>query len=107
LLSKSIKIKIQKTFVLPAVLYRCKTWSPTLREENRLRVFENRVLGEIFGAKGDKVTGDWRKLHIEELNDLYSSSNTIWVIKSRGMRWVKHLAHMETRRKEATGKTQV
>ena len=67
------------------------TWSLTLREERRLSVFENRVLRRIFGPKGDDVTGEWRKLHNEELNNLYASPNVIWVIKSR-MRWVRHVA---------------
>ena len=63
-------IKIYRTIILPVVLYGCETWSLTLREENRLRVFENRVLRGIFGAKRDEVRGEWRKLHNEELNDL-------------------------------------
>jgi hypothetical protein len=63
-------------------LYGCETWSLTLREEHRLRVFENRVLRRIFGPKTDKVTGEWRKLHNEELHDLYSSPNIVRVIKS-------------------------
>jgi hypothetical protein len=70
---------------LPVVLYRCETWSLTLREEHRLRVFENRVLRRIFWPKRDKVTGEWRRIHSEELNDLYSSPNIIRVIKSRRM----------------------
>jgi hypothetical protein len=62
----------------------------TLKEENRLRKLENRVLRRILGSKGDKVTGDWRKLHNEELHNMYSSSGTIRVIKSRRMRWAGH-----------------
>jgi hypothetical protein len=71
LLSRNVKIRIQRTIILPVVLYECKTWSLTLREEQR--VFENRVLRRIFGAKRDEVTGQWRKLHSEELHDLYFS----------------------------------
>jgi hypothetical protein len=69
LLSKNLKIRIYKTIILPLVLYECETWSPTLREEHRREVFENRVLRRIFGPKRDEVTGDWRKLHNEELRD--------------------------------------
>ena len=76
-------------------LYGCETWSLTLREEHRLRVFENRVLRRIFGSKRDGVTGEWRKLHNEELNDLYSSPNIVRVIKSRRMRWAEHVACVE------------
>jgi hypothetical protein len=73
LLSKNKKIKICKTITLPVVLCECETWSLTLREDHRLRVFENRVLRRIFGPKRDEVTGGWRKLHNEELHGLYSS----------------------------------
>ena len=82
------KIKIYRTIILLVVLYGCETWSITLREERRLRMFENRVLRGIFGPKRDKITGEWRKLHNEELNDLYYSPSIVWVIKSRRMRWV-------------------
>jgi hypothetical protein len=68
------------------------------REEHRLRVFKNRVLRRIIRPKRDEVTGDWRRLHNKELNDLYSSRNIIWVIKSRRMRWVGHVACMGERR---------
>jgi hypothetical protein len=78
-------IKID-TVVLPVILYGCETWCLTLREEQRLRVFENRVLRRIFGPKRDKATGDWRRLYNEELNDVYSSPNILRVIKSRTMR---------------------
>jgi len=83
LLSKNLKIKIYRSISLPVVLYGCETWTLTLREECRLRVLENRVLRRIFGRKRDEVTGEWRKLHNEELNDLYCSPHIIRVIKSR------------------------
>jgi hypothetical protein len=98
LLSKKLKIKIYKTIILPVVLYRCKTWSRTLREVHRLRVFENRVLRRIFGPKRDEVTGAWRKLHNEELHDLYSSPRIIRIIKSRRMRWAGHVARIGEKR---------
>ena len=94
LLSKNLKIKIYRTIILPVVLYGCETWSLTLREERRLRVFENRVLKRVFGPKRDEVTGEWRKLHNEELRDLYSLPNIVWVVKSRRMRWAGHVACM-------------
>jgi hypothetical protein len=87
LLSKNVKIRIYKTIILPVVLYGCETWSLTLREEHRLRVFANRVLRRIFGPKRDEVTGGWRKLHNEELHNLYSSPSIIRMIKSRSVRW--------------------
>ena len=86
LLSKNLKINIYRTIILPVVLYGSETWSLTLREERRLRVFENRVLRGVFGPKRDEVTGEWRKLHIEELRDLYSLPNIVRVVKSRRMR---------------------
>jgi len=98
LLSKNLKIKIYRTIILPVVLYGCKTWSVTLREERRLRVFENRVLRRIFGPKRGKVTGEWRKLHNGELSDPYCSLNIAGVIKSRRMRWAGHAARMGVRR---------
>jgi len=79
---------------LPVVLYGCETWSLTLREERRLRVFENRVLRRTFGSERDDVTGKWRKLHNVELNDLYCLPNIVRVIKSRRMRWAGHVARM-------------
>ena len=94
LLYKHLEIKIYRTIILPVVLYGCETWSFTLREERRLRVYENRLLRRIFGPRRDEVTGDWRKLHNEELNDLYSSPNIFRVIKSRRMRWDGHAVRM-------------
>ena len=93
LLSKNLKINIHRTLILPVVLYGCETWSLTVKEERRLRVFENRVLRRIFEPNRDEVTGEWRKLHYEELNDLYCSPNIVRVIKSR-MKWVGHVARM-------------
>ena len=83
-----------RTIILPVVLYGCETWSLTLREERKLRVFENMVLRRIFGPRSDEVTGEWRRLHNEELNDLYCSFNFVRVIKRRKMRWARHVARM-------------
>jgi hypothetical protein len=80
------------------VLYGCETWSLTVREEHKLRVFENRVLRRIFGPKRDRVMGGWRKLHNEELHDLYCSPSIIRIIKSRRMRWTGHVALMGEKR---------
>jgi hypothetical protein len=79
-------MRLYKNIILSVVLYGCETWSLTLGEEHRLRVFENRVLRRIFGPKRDEVTGEWRKLHNEEIHDLYSSPSIIRIIKSRRMR---------------------
>ena len=94
LLSKNLKIKIYRALILPVVLYGCETWSLTLRKERKLRVFENMVLRRIFGPRSDEVTGEWRRLHKGELNDLYSSPNIVRVIKSIRMRWAGHVACM-------------
>jgi hypothetical protein len=94
LLSKNIKVKIYGTIILPVVLYGCKTWSLTLREERWLRVFENRVLRRVFGPKRYEVTGEWKKQYNDDLNDLYVSPNIVRVTKSRRMRWVGHVACM-------------
>jgi hypothetical protein len=93
LLSKKLKIKIYRTIILPVVLYGCETWSLTLRDERRLRVFENRMLRRVFGPKKDEVTGEWRKLH-NERSDLYSLPNIVRVVKSRRMRWAGQVARM-------------
>jgi hypothetical protein len=117
LLSKNLKIKIYRIIILPVVLYGCETWSLTLREERKLRVFEIKVLRRIFGPGRDEVMGEWRRFHNEKLNDLYSSPNIVRVIKSRRMRWAGHVARMgeemwacrvlvgETGGKDTTGET--
>jgi hypothetical protein len=87
-----------KTIILPVVLYGCETGSLTLREEHRLRMFENRVVRRIFGSKRDEVTGEWRKLHNEELRDLYSLPSIIRIIKSSRVRWAGHVARMGEKR---------
>jgi hypothetical protein len=97
-MSKNLKIRIYKTIILPVVLYGCETWSLTLSKEHRLGAFRNRVLRRIFGSKRDKVTGEWRKLHNEELHDLYSSPSIIRIIKGRRMRLVGHVARMGEKR---------
>ena len=96
-LSKNIKIEIHRNIILLLVLYGCENWSLTLREERRLRVFKNRVL-RIFGPKRDEVTVEWRKLHNEELNDLYCSPSIVRVIISRRIRWEGHAACIGERR---------
>ncbi|KAJ4431790.1 hypothetical protein ANN_20395 [Periplaneta americana] len=92
LLSKSLKVRIYKTVILPVVLYGCETWILTLREEQRLREYENKVLRKIFGAKRDEVTEEWRKFYNAELHALYSSPDIIRNIKSRRLRWTGHVA---------------
>jgi len=91
LLSKKLKIKIYRIIILPVVLYGSETWSLTLREERRLRVFENRVLRRVFGSKRDELTLEWRKLRNEELSDLYSLPNIVRVVKWRRMRWAGYV----------------
>jgi hypothetical protein len=95
----NVKVKIYKTIILPVVLYGCETWSLTLREQHRLRVFANRVLRGIFGPKRDEVTGEWRKLHNEELHNLYSSPDIIRQVKPMRMMWAGHVARMREERK--------
>ena len=89
-----LKLYYHRTVILPVVLYGCETWSLTLREERKLRVFESMVLRRIFGPRRDEVTGEWRRLHNEELSDLHSSPNIVRVLKSRRMRWAGHVARM-------------
>jgi hypothetical protein len=102
-LPKKYKIKINRTLILPIVLYECENCSLILREEHMLRVFENRVLRKIFGSKRDKTMGERRRLLNEERYDLYSSSNIIRVIKSRRMNWASHVTRMGERRGAYTG----
>jgi hypothetical protein len=102
LLSRNAKTEIYKTIILPGFLYGSETWSVTLRQEHRPRVFENRVLRRIFGPKRDEVTGEWRKLRSGELHNLYSSPDVIRQIKSRRMRWAGHVARMD-RGEKCTG----
>jgi hypothetical protein len=94
LLSRNVKVQINKTIILPLVLYGCETWSLTLRDEHRLGVFENRVLRRIFGPRRDEVTGEWDKLHNEELHILYCFPSIIRQINSRRTRWAGHVVRM-------------
>jgi hypothetical protein len=89
-----MKIKVYGTIVLSVLLCGCESWSLTLREEGWLRMLGNRVLRRIFGSKRDEMTREWRKLHNEELNDMYCSPHIVRVIQSRRMRWVGHVARM-------------
>jgi hypothetical protein len=92
LLSKNLEIKIYRNIILLVVLYGCETWSLTLSEERKMRVFENRVLRRTVGPKRDEVTGEWRTFRNEEVHDLYSSLIIVQVIKSRRVRWAGHVA---------------
>jgi hypothetical protein len=96
--SKNTKIKIYKTLILSVVLYGCDTRSLTLGEDHGRRIFEDRVLRKIVGPKRNEVTGDWRRLHSEEIYDAYSPPNIIRVIKSRIMRLAGHVARIGDRR---------
>jgi hypothetical protein len=98
LLSKNVNVRIYKTINLPVVLYGCETWSLTVREEHKLRVFENRLLRRIFGPKRYGVMGGCIKLYNEELHNLYSSPSIIRIIKSKRMRWTGHVARMGEKR---------
>jgi hypothetical protein len=91
-------MRIYKNIILPIVLHGCETWSLTVREEHRLRLFENKVLRRIFVPKRNEVTGGWRKLRNEEFRDLYSSPSIIRIIKSRRIRWTGHEARMGEKR---------
>jgi hypothetical protein len=97
LLSKNVNVRIYKTIISRVVLCGCETWSLTVREEHKLKMFENRVL-RIFGPKSEGMMGGWRKLHNEELHNLYSSPSIVRIIKSKSIRWVRHLARMEEKR---------
>jgi len=99
LLSKNVKIKIYRTIILPVAFYGCETCSLKLREGGRLRVFENKVLKRIFGPRRDNLMGDWRRLHNEEINILYSSPNIVCVMKSRRMIWAGHVVLMGEERR--------
>jgi hypothetical protein len=97
LLPKNVKIRIFKTIILHVILYGCETWPLTL-EVHRLRVFDSRALGRISGPKKDEVTGDWRKLHNEELQNLRSSPSIIRMIKLRRLRWAGYVALVRAKR---------
>ena len=94
LLPTNIKTKIYRTIILPLVLYGCETWSLTLTEERRLRLFKNRVPRRLFESKRTEVTGEWRKLRGEEIIELNSSPNVVGVIRSGRMKWAGHVARM-------------
>jgi len=91
---QNLKIKIYRNIIITVFLYGCETWLLTMREERRLRVFENRVLRKSTWPKRDEVTGEWRKLHNEEISYLYSLPNIVRVVKSRRMRLARHVARM-------------
>ena len=95
---QKLKITMYRTLILPVVLYGCETWLLTLREERRLKVFENRMLRRIFVPKTDEVKREWKKLQNEGFSELYSLPNTVRVIKSRRMRWAGHVARMGKKR---------
>jgi hypothetical protein len=97
LLSKNIRIRIYKTIILPVVSYGCETWSLILKEEHNLRVFESKVLGRIFRVKKNEVVV-WRKLHNEQLHDLYPPPRIIRMIKPRRVRWAGHVARIGLKR---------
>jgi hypothetical protein len=96
-------LTVKGIIIILPVLYGCEAWSLTLREVHGLRVFENGVLRRIFGPKRDEVTEEWRKLHKEELNDLYCSPKSTWVIKARRIRWAGLVAGMEGEERHIQG----
>jgi hypothetical protein len=98
LLSRNIKVRIHKITIVPVALYGCETWSLTLREEHTRMVFETRMLRRICGPKREEVMEGWRKLHNEDLCDLYSLPSIIRIMKSRRMRWTGHMAKMGEKR---------
>jgi hypothetical protein len=102
LLFTDVKVKMYKKIILSVVLYVCETWSLTLREEHRLRVFENRIVRRVFGPKRDEVMGEWRMFYNVELRILYLFPNIIRQIESRKMRWAGHMARMGEERKVCT-----
>jgi len=98
LISRKLKLKIYRTFILPVILYGCESWSTTLANEDKLRVFENTVLRKIDGPKRDEMTGEWRRIHSEELHGLYDSPD-VKIMKSRRLRWAGHVARMGEKRR--------
>jgi len=91
LISSKLKLKIYGTVILPVILYGCESWSTTLADEHKLRVFENKILRKIYGPKRDETTGEWRRLHNEGLHGLYDSPDVVKVMKSRRLRWASHV----------------
>jgi hypothetical protein len=107
MLAENVKVKIYRSIILPVILHGCETWSLILGKEDRVRVCENRVLRRIVGPKRDELIGGWRKLHNEDLHNLYSSPNIIRMINSRSMRWAGHVACMETHSQSSPYRTLV
>lgn len=99
LISRKLKLKIYRTVILPVILYGCESWSTTLADEHKLRVFENKVLRKIYGPKRDEMTGEWRRLHNEELHGLYDSPDVVKIMKSKRLRWAGHVARMREKRR--------
>ena len=99
LISRKLKLKIYRTVILPVILYGCESWSTTVADEQKLRVFENKILRKIYGPKRDEMTGEWRRLHNEELHGLYDSPDVVKIMKSRRLRWAGHVARMGEKRR--------